>query len=75
MTIYTPENKPKTISYIRDFVKNKLVASDWTQLQDVDLSEEKKLEWQKYRQELRDLTKKYTDADDLNTVIFPTKPE
>ena len=75
MTIYTPENKPKTISYIRDFVKNKLVASDWTQLQDVDLSEEKKLEWQKYRQELRDLTKRYTDADDLNTVIFPTKPE
>ena len=33
-----------------------LVASDWTQLPDVALTDEKKLEWAEYRQKLRDIT-------------------
>jgi hypothetical protein len=33
-----------------------LQASDWTQVSDCSLTEEKKAEWQSYRQELRDIT-------------------
>jgi hypothetical protein len=33
-----------------------LQASDWTQVSDCSLTEEKKAEWQAYRQELRDIT-------------------
>ena len=47
-----------------------LVESDWTQLPDVP--EETKTAWQVYRQELRDITKKYQS---INTVVWPTKPQ
>lgn len=33
-----------------------LTACDWTQVADVGLTEEKKLEWQNYRQALREIT-------------------
>ena len=39
------------------FVRNRLLAeSDWTQLSDVSLTDEKKAEWTTYRQQLRDIT-------------------
>lgn len=47
-----------------------LTDSDWTQLDDSPLSEEKKTEWKNYRQILRDLT----DLDDLTSIVWPTKP-
>ena len=47
-----------------------LTESDWTQVEDSPLSEEKKTEWKNYRQELRDLT----NLDDLTTIIWPSKP-
>ena len=43
---------------IRQIRNEKLAESDWTQLPDSPLSEEKKLEWKNYRQMLRDITKK-----------------
>jgi hypothetical protein len=45
-----------------------LVASDWTQLPDVPLSD--KAAWADYRQALRDITKQ---ADPFN-IIWPTPP-
>lgn len=47
-----------------------LTESDWTQVEDSPLSEEKKTEWKNYRQALRDLT----DLDDLTTIVWPSKP-
>jgi hypothetical protein len=47
-----------------------LLESDWTQLSDSSLSEEKKIEWQTYRQELRDII---SQQDPFN-IIWPTKP-
>lgn len=47
-----------------------LTESDWTQVEDSPLSEEKKTEWKNYRQALRDLT----DLDDLTTIAWPSKP-
>ena len=46
-----------------------LVASDWTQLSDVVLSN--KDQWKVYRQELRDIT---TQSDPFN-IIWPTPPQ
>jgi hypothetical protein len=47
-----------------------LYESDWTQLADVPMSDEKKLEWATYRQSLRDITN-YESPDE---VIWPEKP-
>ena len=47
-----------------------LLESDWTQLGDVNLTAEKKLEWQTYRQELRDITKQ----PDPKNISWPIKP-
>ena len=49
-----------------------LQESDWTQLPDAPLTEEKKQEWVVYRQALRDITEVVID---FNNVVFPDKPE
>ena len=52
-----------------------LGQSDWTQLPDNGLSKEKREEWRKYRQALRDIPQRYAGAD-LNKVKieFPKPP-
>lgn len=52
----------------RDYL---LKQSDWTQMPDSPLTEEKKQEWQVYRQALRDLPA----TVDINNIEFPIKPE
>ena len=51
-----------------------LLESDWTQTVDSPLPDSKKAEWATYRQELRDLTTTYSDAVNMEEVVFPTKP-
>lgn len=48
-----------------------LQKSDWTQLPDVDLTPELVAEMKIYRQQLRDITKTYTNPED---VVFPENP-
>ena len=67
--------------YVADFfplIRNKrnelLKESDWTQVNDSPLPDSKKAEWATYRQELRDLTTTYSNAVDIEEVVFPTKP-
>ena len=45
-----------------------LAASDWTQLNDADLTEEEIAAWASYRQDLRNLT---DDIDESGSVNFP----
>ncbi len=52
-----------------------LTESDWTQVNDSPLSDEKKAEWSTYRQALRDLPSQYTDSDNFDDVVFPTQPD
>tara|TARA_Y100001960_G_C14461887_1_gene722478 strand:+ start:314 stop:823 length:510 start_codon:yes stop_codon:yes gene_type:complete len=49
-----------------------LAQSDWTQSSDSPLSDKKKAEWAKYRQELRDLPEKY---DHPVFCKYPTAPK
>jgi hypothetical protein len=49
-----------------------LTASDWTQLADTHMSQDKKDAWATYRQELRDLPETVTSPTDL--VPWPLDP-
>ena len=72
----------KTDSEIQDLINQQwinirarrsieLQECDWTQLADVPMSDEKKLEWATYRQSLRDIT----NFDSPDHVVWPSKPE
>lgn len=58
------------LRFLRDL---RLTQCDWTQLPDNSLTEEQKVTWQAYRQELRDLTDNVTDPKSL--VLDPNHPE
>ena len=49
-----------------------LSASDWTVLSDSPVQD--KLIWQSYRQSLRDITEGLSTVEQVNSVVFPTKP-
>lgn len=71
--IYSPyvQNQEEILESIRMSRNKLLLESDWTQLIDSPLIEEKKMEWRNYRQILRDIT----SNNDLANIIWPTKPE
>lgn len=64
------QNQSELLHNIRITRDALLLESDWTQIQDSALSEEKRTEWRKYRQSLRHLTQQ----DDLTAVVWPTPP-
>lgn len=80
-----PERKPsiKELNKITKYInpqesdimrrkRDRLIAeTDWTQLPDASLNEDKKSEYAKYRKELRDIT---LQAGFPNSVQFPIKP-
>ena len=51
---------------------NLLTESDWTVLPDSPIAD--KTAWQNYRTELRDLTNGLTTVEEVDAVIWPTKP-
>jgi len=72
---FNQDNIPETLVYLR-FVRDEgLKESDWTQMPDSPLPDSKKTEWAIYRQELRDLPTKYSDEDDIDSIVFPSKPD
>ena len=58
------------ITELRQERDRKLAETDWTQSRDVTLTND--AAWQTYRQALRDITDTYSDLD---SVVWPTKPE
>lgn len=63
--------KQHNLTALRQLRQRYLQDSDWTQMPDSPLSEEKKTEWQTYRQALRDITLTATSCSD---VTWPTPP-
>jgi len=59
------------LNMVRTERNRRLLACDWTQFNDSPLTEEKKTEWQIYRQSLRDITEGF---DNDTEVIWPTEP-
>ncbi|WDF64516.1 tail fiber assembly protein [Flavobacterium sp. KACC 22763] len=64
------QNKEELLENLRIRRNALLAESDWTQVEDSPLSEEKKAAWKNYRQELRDLTY----LKDATVVTWPTLP-
>ena len=60
----------RALSGLRDRRNNLLAETDWTANSDVTMSEAMRT----YRQELRDLTNGLTTVEEVNDVVFPTKP-
>lgn len=73
-TISEVEAKVTLDRGIREIRESLLLTSDWTQMPDSPLSNEKKAEWAVYRQALRDLPVNLVDVTLLSEVNFPTKP-
>ena len=55
---------------LRDIRNSKLAETDFYALSDVTMSPE----METYRQELRDITNGLTTVEEVNAVVFPTKP-
>lgn len=68
-----PETIPNEwlIERMKDQRNVLLKQSDWTQVVDSALSDNKKAEWATYRQQLRDFPASWTPAD---TAEFPDPP-
>ena len=58
------------LNALRTERNKKLAETDWTQSRDVTLTND--ADWATYRQALRDITDTYSDLD---SVVWPTKPE
>jgi hypothetical protein len=56
--------------------RNKLLSdTDYTVLQDSTFTDAQVAEWVIYRQALRDITEGLTTKEQVEAVVFPTKPE
>ena len=65
------ENQPLVLAQFRSERDGLLATSDWTQMPDSPLTDEKKAEWAIYRQALRDLPSSTTDP---SNPTWPDKP-
>ena len=66
------KNNSDAEAYFREKRNRRLAASDWTQLNNTALTEDKQKEWNVYRQELRDITQK--DGFPTN-ITWPKEPD
>jgi len=66
---------PRALEILRGRRNSRLQESDWTDLPNAVLTDEKKTEWQTYRTDLRNLTNGLDTVEKVNAVEFPTKPE
>lgn len=73
----------KTLNKLRLVRNDLLLKSDWTDLPNAPLTDEKKIEWQSYRTELRDLTNELDTVEKIEIkmkvengkfINFPLKP-
>ncbi len=67
-----PSPFEKAMKNLRFKRNNLLTESDWTVLPDSPIAD--KTAWQTYRTKLRDITENLTTIEDVETVVFPTKP-
>ena len=59
--------------------RNRLLAEcDWVMISDSPMAAESRIadktNWQTYRQDLRDITEGLTTVEEVDAVVFPTKP-
>ena len=60
----------RSIKDLRQKRNELLIETDWMANSDVIMSDD----WKTYRQQLRDITNGITTVEDIDVVVFPTKP-
>ncbi len=60
-----------TIKIVREIRNDKLAETDWTQMPDLEMPDEKRTKWKIYRQKLRDLP---AQAGFPRNVEWPAQP-
>jgi hypothetical protein len=59
---------------LREMRNSKLSKSDWTQIPDAGLSEEKREEWRQYRAALRNIPSTQSNVTMVEGIVWPTPP-
>ena len=72
--IYNDGALDRSLNNLRRSRNSLLLNSDWTDLPNTPLTDEKKSEWQIYRTNLRDITDGLTTVEQVEAVEFPSKP-
>lgn len=72
MKLKAAKNKEVKWAIIRHARTVLLRESDWTQMPDVDMTEEKKKAWRDYRKKLRDITVDFKSPDKVELPYEPT---
>ena len=67
-------NHEDIMNEVRHTRTRKLRQSDWTQMSDSPLSEDDKMLWAIYRQDLRDVPQNNTNINSVDDVVWPTAP-
>lgn len=58
------------------FERDRMLAdTDWTQIPDAPITEDKRAEWREYRQELRDMPAKHPNLKTISEILFPEPPK
>ena len=70
--VWKPEHLMAAVRAARN---PRLSMCDWTQMPDNQLTEQRRKEWQSYRQALRDITKTCTAITGLDDIDWPTEPQ
>ena len=69
-TIFESQKLDRALERLREKRNRRLAETDWMANSDVTMSSEMAT----YRQELRDLTNGLTTVEQVEAVVFPTKP-
>lgn len=70
-----PVIQPSIANLIRERRRFLLEGSDWSQLPDNGLSNERRAAWAAYRQALRDLPDDQGSVNSFEEVVWPTPPQ
>lgn len=71
---FIPPTREQIATAMRNIRNHHLLQSDWTQVVDAPLTNEKKALWATYRQQLRDMPATSAEATTLDEITWPVAP-
>lgn len=74
-TAWNAKTFDRAIARLRTNRNNLLAETDYIVTKNLEAGTDIPTDWKTYRQSLRDLTNGLTTVEEVNAVVFPTKPE
>jgi len=72
LALSSAEQLEEALNFLRAKRNNLLAQTDWVVLPDSPITD--KTAWETYRTQLRDITNGLTTVEQVEAVVFPTKP-